>query len=200
LVENIARVPPGTMWFARELTRLHRDSGFSYEQIGKITGYSKSHIRGYVRLVDQGEERLIKGVENGLFPMSFAVQVASSDSSTVQNLLMDAFDSGIVNSANLTTVRNIIASRMDRRSKDSKTASGSPPSTPSTYTLYQLKADISKITKEKKAFVKEASLKENRLFVLLEGLKKLWQDPELIKLFHSEGVGPIPKLKGKYHV
>jgi len=200
LVENIARVPPGTMWFARELRRMHCDSGLSYDQIGKITGYSESYIRGYVRLVDQGEERLIKGVENGLFPMSFAVQVASSDSSTIQNLLMDAFDNGIVNSTNLATVRNIITSRIDQRPRISKTGSGRSPSTPPTYTLYQLKADISKITKEKAAFVKEASLKENRLFVLLGGLKTLWQNSELVNLIHSEGIGPIPQLKGTYNV
>ena len=114
--------------------------------------------------------------------------------------MMDAFDNGIVNSTNLATVRDIITSRIDQRPRKSKTGSGRSPSTPPTYTLYQLKADISKITKEKAAFVKEASLKENRLFVLLGGLKTLWQNSELVNLIHSEGIGPIPKLKGKYHV
>ena len=37
LVENIARVPPGTMWFAYEVKRL-RDAGWGFEQIAKIVG------------------------------------------------------------------------------------------------------------------------------------------------------------------
>ena len=199
LVENIARVPPRTMWFAREVKRLH-DTGCPHEQISKITGYSVYYIREYICLVEQGEERLIKGVEDGVFPISFAVQVAKSDSSTIQNLLMDAFDSGIVNSTNLTTVRNIITSRLSRNSSQSKPGDTRIPSTPTEYTINQLKADITKITRDKEAFVKEASVKENRLFALLEGVKIIWRDSEFVNLINSEGIGQIPQLTGDYHV
>jgi ParB family chromosome partitioning protein len=199
LVENIARVPPRTMWFAREVKRMH-DSGCSYEQISKITGYSVVYIQEYIRLVEQGEERLIKGVEDGVFPISFAVQVARSDNSSIQNLMMDAFDSGIVNSTNLTTVRNIITTRLSRGTRTPKPSSSKTPYTPPEYTINQLKADITKITKDKEAFVKEATVKENRLFALLEGLKMIWQDSDLVTLIQAEGVGVIPQLTGEYHV
>ena len=199
LVENIARVPPRTMWFAREVKRMH-DSGCSYEEISKITGYCVAYIQEYIRLVEQGEERLIKGVEDGVFPISFAVQVAHSDSSSIQNLLMDAFDSGIVNSTNLTTVRNIITARLSRGTRPTKPTTSKTPYTPPEYTINQLKADITKITKDKEAFVKEASVKENRLFALLASLKTIWQDSELVDLIHSEGIGAIPQLTGEYHV
>jgi ParB family chromosome partitioning protein len=140
------------------------------------------------------------GVEAGAFPISFAIQVAQSDSSNIQNLLMDAFDSGIVNSSNLTTVRNIITTRLSRGSNPSKPSGPRIPYTPPGYTINQLKADITKITKDKKAFVKEASGKENRLFTLLEGLNTIWKDSELVNLIHAEGIGPIPQLTGEYHV
>ena len=176
------------------------DSGCPYEQIGKITGFSVSYIQQYIRLVEQGEERLIKGVEAGVFPISFAVQVAKSDSSSIQNLLMDAFDNGIVNSTNLTTVRSIIASRLSQGSNSSIPSGPRIPYTPTEYTINQLKADITKITKDKEAFVREASMKENRLFTLLEGLKIIWQDSELVNLIHAKGIGPMPQLIGEYHV
>ena len=199
LVENIARVPPRTMWFAREVKRMH-DSGCSLDEISKITGYSTAYIRDYIRLVEQGEERLIKGVEEGIFPISFAVQVAQSDSSNVQNLLMDAFDSGIVNSTNLTTVRKIIAARLNKGTNTHKPITSKQPYTPPAYTLHQLKADITKITKDKEAFVKEATVKENRLFTILAGLHRIWEDSELTALIHSKGIGKIPQLTGEYHV
>ena len=64
----------------------------------------------------------------------------------------------------------------------------------------QLKTDITKITKNKEAFVKEASMKENRLFTLLAGLRDIWQDTELVNLIHAEGIGSMPQLTGEYHV
>lgn len=199
LVENIARVPPRTMWFAREVKRMH-DSGCSHEQISKITGYCVAYIREYIRLVEQGEERLIKGVEAGVFPISFAIQVALSDSSSIQNLLMDAFDNRIVNSTNLITVRNIITSRLSRGTSSPKSGTSKTPYTPPEYTINQLKTDIKKVTRDKEAFVKEASVKENRLFSLLQGLNAIWQDSELVNLINAEGIGPMPKLTGEYHV
>jgi ParB family chromosome partitioning protein len=88
-------VPPGTMWFACEVKRLH-DSGLTLMQISNITGKCETYIRDYIRLVEQGEERLIKGVEDGIFPISFAKHVAKSNSANIQNVLMDAYDKGIV--------------------------------------------------------------------------------------------------------
>jgi ParB family chromosome partitioning protein len=199
LVENIARVPPRTMWFAREVKRMH-DSGCSYEHISKITGYTVSYLREYIRLVEQGEERLIKSVEDGIFPISFAIQVAQSGSANIQNLLMDAFDNGIVNSSNLTIVRKIITSRLSRGTSPKKPSGARIPCTPPNYTINQLKADITKVTRDKEAFIKEASVKENRLFSLLQGLNTIWQDSKLVNLINAEGIGPMPKLTGEYHV
>lgn len=198
LVENIARVSPGTMWFAQEIKRLF-DTGFSYPQISTYTGYSETYIKDYIRLVEQGEARLIQGVTNGLFPMSFAVNVAKSNDADIQNILMDAFDSRIVNSSNFPTVRKIIMARVNQSKRPMRVLNTQHPRN-TAYTVKQLKNDISRITKEKEAFVNEASLKENRLLLLWDGLKSLGEDQELARLILAEGIGSIPTLKGDYHV
>jgi hypothetical protein len=64
----------------------------------------------------------------------------------------------------------------------------------------QLKTDITKLTKEKEAFVNESSIKENRLLTLLDGLNTLWRDKTTAELMTSEEVGPVPELKGTYNV
>ena len=198
LVENIARVPPGTMWFACEVNRMHK-SGFTLMQISNVTGKSETYIRDYIRLVEQGEERLIKGVEDGIFPISFARQVARSDSSNIQNVLMDAYDKGIVNSTNFPTVKRIIDLRL-RRGKEPERKGCYVRSPSSNYTVKQLKTDITKLTREKEAFVNESSIKENRLLSLLDGLNALWRDKATAELITSEGIGPVPELKGTYNV
>ena len=99
LIENLARSNPGTMVFARELKQLH-DENWDYAQIGKLCCRSPEYVRQYIGLVEKGENRLIQGVEQGVFPISFAILVAQSDDSNIQNVLMDAFDQGIVNCQN----------------------------------------------------------------------------------------------------
>ena len=198
LVENIARVPPGTMWFAREVKRMH-DCGLSFNEISKVTGKGEHYIRDYVRLLEQGEDRLVKGVEEGLFPISFAKNVAKSDDVLIQGILMDAFDNGVVNSGNFPTVRKIIDLRMRRGKTMGVRAqeSHSPPNT--NYTLKQLKRDIVTVTKEKRTFVNETEAKENRLLALLDGLNTVCQDQQVVDLLTAENIGLIPNLQGAYN-
>jgi len=189
MVENIARVPPGTMWFARELKRMH-ESGMTFLQIGEIVGKSNSFVSDYIHLAAQGEERLIKGVERGLFPISFAVKVARASDAEIQHVLMDAFDSGIIDTSNVTRVRTLIELRVHRgREPDRRKAR---------YTITQLKEDLGRVRKEKEDFVREASDKERRMLILTSGMNVLLGDAEFVKLLARENIGDRPVLQGDY--
>jgi len=193
LVENIARVPPGTMWFAQEMKRMH-DGGFSFTEIGNIVGKSISYVSSYVNLVEQGEGRLIQGVEQGLFSMSFAMQVAQSDTATIQNVLMDAFDDGMVNCNTVRRVRQLLELRINRGKStrsDTKTRE---------YTLKDLTREITRSTKEKEDFVRETTRKENRLLSLLMGMSSLVQDSVVAELLVAGGFWEPPKLSGQYGI
>lgn len=195
LVENIARVPPNTMWFAREMKRM-KDAGMPIEKIGQIVGKTEKYVDDYINLVEMGEDRLIKGVEAGLFSMSFAVIVARSSSEDIQRVLMDAFDSGMVNSSNATRVRNLIELRLSRGKQPAKRKPSERPD----YTLKDLKRDISKTTEEKERFVRETASKENRVLNLLDGLATIWKDEALMAILKEEGVDERPQLVGSYGV
>lgn len=195
LVENMARVPPGTMWFAREMKRMH-DEGMTVDRIAAIANKPTSYVSSYIQLVEQGEERLIKGVEKGIFPISFAVQVAHSDNVQAQNVLMDAFDSGLINTANMANVRRVVELRFNRgRSPDRQNAPAAPA-----YTLRDLTKDITRITKEKEGFVRETTAKENRLFTMLAALKTLSEDQQWRALVAEAGIPAPPQLEGSYNV
>ena len=192
LVENLARSRPGTMDFARELKNLH-DEGWTYEQIAQVACRTVEYIRQYIQLVENGEERLIQGVEQEVFSMSFAVLVASSEDAAIQNVLMDAFDRGIVNCQNFARARSIINARMDtRKRKDGQDG-------PADYTVATLTTDIANATQAKESYVREAQDKETRLFALLDGLATLWNDSALLELLRAEGLGERPELAGTYN-
>ena len=192
LVENLARSRPATMEFARELKNLH-DEGWAYEQIAKVACRSPEYVRQYIQLVEKGEERLIQGVEQNVFPMSFALLVASSDDAAIQNVLMDAFDRGIVNCQNFARARAIINSRLDRRRR--RNGQGKPAD----YTVATLTSDIASTTQTKESYVREAQDKETRLFALLDGLAMLWKDTVLLDLLQAEGLSERPELAGTYN-
>lgn len=191
LVENLSRTRPGTMYFARELKALH-DEGWEYERIAKIACRSVEYIRQYIRLVENGEDRLIQGVEQDVFPISFAVLVAQADDSTIQNVLMDAFDQGIVNSNNFARARAIINARVDGRKRKG--------SGPVEYTVAALTEDIATATEAKDSFAREAQGKESRLYMLLDGLGALWKDKDFMQLLLAEKLDKRPELTGKYNL
>lgn len=191
LVENLARTRPGTMHFARELKSLH-DEGWEFARIAKVACRSVEYIRQYIKLVENGEDRLIQGVEQDIIPISFAVLVAQADDATIQHVLMDAFDQGIVNSTNFARARTIINARMGRRSKRKGGAEG--------YTVEALTDDITTATQAKDSFAREAEGKESRLYTLLDGLDELAADQEFVRLLQGEGLAERPVLTGKYNV
>lgn len=194
LVENIARVPPGTMWFAYEVKRMH-DAGLNYSEIARYVGKSVTYVSSYVQLVENGETRLIEGVEQGLFSMSFAVQVAQSEDTTIQNVLMDAFDDGMVNCNTVRRVRKLLELRMNRgkgADRRNRRSDG--------FTLKELRHEITKSATDKENFVRETQNKENRLLSLLISMSTLMEDPEGMKLLSGHGLETPPKLQGVYAI
>ena len=189
LIENIARINPASMDFARELKRL-RDEKVAFSEIARIACRTEAYVRELIRLVEQGEDRLIHGVEQGIFPMSFAIQVASTDNSQLQNLLMDSFDAGLVTTSNFAQARKIISAR---------TKSGRPRKVAKEYTVKQLRRDIIDATKAKTSYVKEVQTKENRFLVLLGGINELWKDQDFRKLLHQERLDQRPELAGDFN-
>ena len=189
LVENIARTKPGTMDFAREIKQLH-DEGWDYNKIGRIACKSAEYIRQYIRLIEQGEERLIHGVEQGVFPISFALQVAYSDSTQLQHLLMDAFDQGIVTTNNFAQARKIITQHAKQHKKK--------PGSNKDFTVDELKQNIAEATKKKASFVRQAECKENRFLTLLSGINSLWRSESVLELLKKESLHNRPDLMGDF--
>lgn len=189
LIENIARTKPDSLDFAREIKRLY-DEGWNLARLAKITCKTESYLRDYIRLVEQGEDRLIRGVEQDLFPIKFAMQVASTEDGQIQNVLMDAFDAGIVSTSTFAQARRIISARpRDPRSKTSTDK----------YTVAQLRHDIEDATKAKTSYVREAKTKENRFLTLLNGINVLWKDAQFVAVLQAEKLHNRPELAGDFH-
>ena len=181
------------MEFARELKQLH-DESWDYARIGRLCCRTPEYVKQYIGLVEKGEDRLIQGVEHGVFPISFAIMVAQSDGLNIQNVLMDAFDQGIVNCHNFAQARRIIGTRLERASH----SNGTRKKHRAGLSLTTLTKDIADLTKAKDSFVREAESKENRFLMLLTAINTLWRDDAFVTLVAAEQVKDRPNLVGNF--
>jgi len=195
LGENMTKCPPQSIEFAYALLEMHRQ-GSSIADLERITGFSGQYVRSYLLLVQQGEERLIKGVEQGIFTLDFAMRVSESPDGAIQHVLMDAFDKKMITARHVDDVRKIL---IDRSRQGSKLKGGTNKSSSrQAYSVDDLKRDIARLTKEKEQFVTEAQSRETRLFVLVEALRRLRSAPDFRELLQRHRLDQIPDLQGKY--
>ena len=194
LGENLTKCPPKVVEYAYALLEMHQ-KGASDDELARITGHSAQYVRSYLTLVQRGEERLIKGVEQGLFPLDFASKVANSPDGAIQHILMDAYDQKFITAKHVDLVRKIL---MDRMRQGAEQESGTKRLKPEVVTADTLKRDIANITREKERWVKEVEGRETRLFRLLGILQKLYGDEAFRALLQKHQLGEMPILQGTY--
>src|SRR6185312_10244355 len=91
LAENIARRRHSAVELVREIGK-QRDRGHSYSQIAQKTDLDVAYVRGIITLLNKGEERLLRSVENGQMPLYLAITIATADNKAVQAALTEAYE------------------------------------------------------------------------------------------------------------
>lgn len=190
LVENIARRKHRPIEFMQEIGNLHK-RGYSDIEISTKIGVTQSWVSMIVMLLERGEERLVAAVETGLIPVSFAVDIARSDSSDVQNLLMDAYESGKIKGKKLTAVRRLI----DQRLKGGKM----PPTgfgrrnAPRRVTTADLIRVYQREAEKQRLLVKKSDYAQAKLLFIVEALKDLLAHEGFTTLLRAEGLSTMPR-------
>jgi len=110
LVENMARVVPRA---GEQFQRIKEmtEQGLTNKEISSSTGLSLHWITSLTMLINKGENKLLSAVESGCIPISFAVEVARVDFEGGQELLIKAFDEGLIKHKDVGKIREILDSR-----------------------------------------------------------------------------------------
>lgn len=99
------------------------ERGYSTAEIARKTGLTAEYVNGVARLIENGEQRLLRSVESGIIPLSVAVEIAEADDQDVQAALSTAYERGLLKGRKLLAARKIIESRR-RRGKGLATQDG----------------------------------------------------------------------------
>jgi ParB family chromosome partitioning protein len=189
LVENIARRQHRPIDLLHDVEGMKR-RGYSEEQIALKTDLTVDYVRGVIRLIEGGEDRLLRAVESGAIPVSVAIQIAESEDGDVQEALQQAYESGDLKGKKITIARQLIEQRR-RRGKGFGGHSGkkggariSPSALIRTY-----QQDVER----KRQMVRKAEATRDRLTFVVQALRNLFADENLMSLLRAEGLDTVPR-------
>lgn len=187
LAENLARRSYRSNELMREIAAL-KQRGHSYTEIAKITDLHQSYVKGIIRLVNKGEDGLIRAVEKNQIPLSIAVTIASSDHEEIQQALREAYEKSTLRGKELLRARKLIEQRRERGNRQQNGRRSSAPSAGTVMKRYQ--EEISKQRRE----IKKAKVAETRLLFVRSALRRLLQDASFVALLKSETLDEMPQV------
>lgn len=191
LVENIARRKHRPIDLMLEIGNLSK-RGYSDQDIADKVGISASYANMLITLLERGEERLVAAVESGLIPISLAIDIARSDSASIQNLLMDAYQEGKIKGKKLATIRRMLEQREKRNSKVPDSGFGRRNASRKTTSadllrVYQREAE------KQRLLVKKSDFAQSRLLFIVEALKDLLSDTSFTSILEDENLSTLPR-------
>lgn len=191
LVENVARRKHTPIALMREVAELNK-RGHNDERIADWIGVSQDWVKDIRTLLENGEERLVAGVEAGVLPISLAVDIARSSNKEVQVFLAQAYERGEFTGRKLMAIRRLI----DRRMKSSKTlgdGSGHPKRPKGKLTPRALQRIYLEEARKQTVLKRRADLTQARLTFLTAAFKDLCSVAEFRVLLANCGCPAIPQ-------
>lgn len=189
LIENLARRHPMTVEHVREIKNL-KERGYNYNEIAYKIDMNPDYIRGVLRLLEKGEERLLAAVEKEQIPISIAVEISAVDDEEAQRALHRAYESKKLKGQALTTARRII----ETRRKKGKTIYGSlNKEFKDKLSANAVVRAYRKEVERQKLLIKKAKRCETRLMFIVSALKEIHKDENYINLLRAEKLDSMPK-------
>jgi ParB family chromosome partitioning protein len=189
LVENLARRRHLSIELVQQIGIL-KERGYTSAQIATKIDVTKEYVRGIVRLLECGEERLISAVEKGKVPISIAVEISSATDEDAQRALLEAYEKKKLRGNALTTARQLIE---QRQSKGKKLRVGTSAGKKKDLTANMLVRAYRQEVGRQTMLIKKAKLCEARLIFIVSALGELLQDDHFSTLLKAEAIDSMPK-------
>lgn len=188
LVENCARRQHSAFDLLQDIGGM-RQRGYAVADIARKTGLSFEYVNGVTRLLEKGEQRLLRSVESRMLPISVAVEIAEAEDHMVQRALQLAYEKGLLRGKKLLAAKRLVEARR-RRGKGLGSHEVKPSTKLSSAGLlraYQEDAE------RKRDLIRRANAAKDRLMLITEALRRLARDSEFMGLLDTEGLNTMPE-------
>jgi ParB family transcriptional regulator, chromosome partitioning protein len=189
LVENIARRQQQPMELFQTIAEL-KSRGYSNVQIGKKIGLSDPYVGGFVHLLENGEEGLIRAVANGNIPISVAMDIAGVEEKDAMKALQKGYESGQLRGAQFLKAKRIIAMRL-RWGKKIRQAKGSKTTTK--ITSDTLVKTIQQEAERQRFLVRESQRARRQILFVESAIKELRSDIGFVNLLRAVQLDSMPE-------
>lgn len=190
LVENCARRQHTAIDLLQDIGRM-RERGHSLPQIARKTGLTLEYVSGIAKLIEKGEQRLLRSVEARATPLSVAVDIADAEDHEVQRALQLAYENGTLRGRKLLAAKRLVENRRRRgkhlEQRPGKRLAGAKLSPAALVRAYQEEVD------RKQAMIKRANAARDRLLLITEALRQLRGSEQYASLVEDEGLAELPK-------
>ena len=141
-------------------------------------------------LLEQGEDRLIEGVQRGFIPLTTALEIARAKDSNANlgDMLQEAYESGQLKGRQIIEAKRLLEKRQELGPGSKSVAQVRPVTT-----SYSLVSTYQKEVDRQRKMVLKAEHAHQRLLLVVQGLKKLLEDDNFINLLRAEGLDTLPK-------
>lgn len=190
LVENLARRNLSPLELVREVGVLHQ-RGYGHAEIALKIGFSEEYVWSICMLLEKGEDRLLDAVERGIIPHTVATEIARADEGTVQQALMEAYESGALPGDRIVAIRRIVDDRnligKGIKSLGQGSRRAQKPTATALVRAYQKEVD------RQKSLVRKARLTQGRLTFIVGAMSKLLSEEHFVTLLRAERLASLPQ-------
>lgn len=189
LVENCARRQHRAVDLLQDIGAMN-ERGHSVPEIARMTGLSAEYVYAVVRLIEKGEERLLRAVESGQIPFSVALEIAEAKDHDIQAALQSAYEKKLLRGKKLMIAKRIIEVRR-QRGKTLKYNAARPKPRPisSEALLKAFQDDVDR----KRILIRRAETAKARLTFITEAVRKLLADAQFTGILGEEGLASLPE-------
>jgi ParB family chromosome partitioning protein len=188
LVENCARRQHRATDLLQDIGAM-KQRGHSVPEIARMTGLSSEYVYAVVRLLENGEERLLRSVETGQIPFTVALEIAEAEDGEIQAALQAAYEKKLLRGKKLMIAKHIVEMRRQRGKslKYNNRPKTSPLSSEALLQAFQEDVD------RKRMLVRRAEAAKARLVFITQAMRKLLADTQFSNLLAEEGFSSLPE-------
>lgn len=190
LVENLARRHHSPIELFRGIDLLQK-AGYDTEKIAEKTGVTYAYVGEILKLLENGEERLLAAVASGKMPIGLAARIASCPDDE-QIAFQEFYEGSKLNSKKILAVKRQLDLRRNEgksiRSRSGRWKKGSPPSLSGADLMkhYRKEIDRKHLMNQKSDMVKDS------LSFIVTALRDLLREEYFMTLLRAEKITDIP--------
>jgi ParB family chromosome partitioning protein len=191
LVENCARRHRRVSDLLQGIEIL-QNQGYDDKAIAAKTGLGLDYTRGMLRLLNNGEERLLSAVEAGKIPITVAVKIVDTPDDAIQQALQEAYDSHQLRGKKFMEAKRLVETRR-RRGASIKYGGKSQKGTQAKLSGEDVVRVYQKEVDRKRLLTRKAEFANNRMIFMVEALRRLFTEKGFKAILQTEGLATLPK-------